>query len=226
MKIKRIVIASAFAAVIAAFFHFDLDYYFTLAFLQTELRELQDLYAQHPALTLSAFGLLYILVCVLYLPGLAVLALAAGALFGFAWGTVVTSIASTAGATAAFLVARLLLRDAVQKKFERHIVIVNAGIERDGIFYLLTLRLVPVFPFYLINPVMGLTPIKTRTYIWVSQLGMLPFSMVMVYTGTQLATINGMDEILSPGLLAAFVLLGLLPWIAKFLLMALRRRGY
>jgi pyruvate/2-oxoglutarate dehydrogenase complex dihydrolipoamide dehydrogenase (E3) component/uncharacterized membrane protein YdjX (TVP38/TMEM64 family) len=224
MKIRKILVMATLAAVFAVFFHFELGRYFTLAFLQAEFQQLRDFYAQNPLLTLIAFALLYIVVCVLYLPGLSILSLAAGALFGFVWGTVATSFASTLGATCAFLVARFLLHDAVQKKFKRQIAAVNRGIERDGVFYLLTLRLVPVFPFYLINPVMGLTPIKTFTYVWVSQLGMLPFSMVLVYAGTQLAAINSLDEILSPALLGSFALLGLFPWLAKILLQAAQRR--
>lgn len=224
MRTRKILFAAILAAVVAAFFYFELDRYFTLSYLQAEFRKLRDFYGQNPLLTLSAFALLYIVVCVLYLPGLAVLSLAAGALFGFIWGTVATSIASTAGATLAFLVARFLLHDTVQKKFKRQIAAVNKGIERDGAFYLLTLRLVPVFPFYLINLVMGLTPIKTFTYVWVSQLGMLPFSMVLVYAGTELATIDSLDDILSPGLFGAFLLLGLFPWLAKALLKIARLR--
>lgn len=224
MKTRKILFAAVLVAVVAAFFYFELDRYFTLSFLQAELQKLRGFYRHNPLLTLSAFALLYIVVCVLYLPGLAVLSLAAGALFGFLWGTVATSIASTLGATCAFLVARFLLHDTVQKRFKRQIAAVNKGIERDGAFYLLTLRLVPVFPFYLINLVMGLTPIKTFTYVWISQLGMLPFSMVLVYAGTELATIDSLDDILSPGLFGAFLLLGLFPWIAKALLKAVRYR--
>ncbi|HEX5055519.1 MAG TPA: FAD-dependent oxidoreductase [Gammaproteobacteria bacterium] len=224
MKIKKILVVSALAAVVTAFFHYRLDHFFTLQFLQAEFLELRNFYERNPVLTLAGFALLYIAVCLLYLPGLAVLSLAAGGLFGLLAGTLATSIASTVGATCAFLVARFLLRDAVQKRFKRHIAAVNRGIERDGAFYLLTLRLVPIFPFYLINLVMGLTPIKTFTYIWISQLGMLPFTMVLVYAGTQLAVINSLNEILSPRLLGTFVLLGLFPWIAKALLQALQRR--
>lgn len=222
MKIKKLLVVAALAAVIAAFFHFELDRYFTLAFLQGELQELRIFYAQNPAVTLALFALLYIIVCVFYLPGMAVLSLAAGALFGFAWGTIVTSFASTLGATCAFLMARFLLRETVQRKFKRHIAAVNRGIERDGAFYLLTLRLVPVFPFYLINLVMGLTPIKTFTYVWISQLGMLPATMVFVNAGTQLANLDSLSEILSPGLIGSFALLAVFPWIAKTFLTAIR----
>src|SRR5688500_2403982 len=130
MTIKKLLVAITLIAVIAAFFHFELDRYFTLDYLQAQLRELRNFYEQNPLLTLTAFALLYILVCMSYLPGLSVLSLAAGALFGFVWGTVITSVASTAGATCAFLVARFLLRDTVQKKFKRHIAAINRGIER------------------------------------------------------------------------------------------------
>jgi dihydrolipoamide dehydrogenase len=224
MKIRKILAIAIFAAVIAAFFHFELDRYFTLAFLQAEFQELREFYQQNPLLTLACFVLLYVLVCVFYLPGIAILSLAAGALFGFLWGTVATSIASTLGATSAFLVARFLLRETVQKKFQRQIATVNKGIERDGAFYLLTLRLIPIFPFYLINLVMGLTPLKTFTYIWISMLGMLPFSMVIVNAGTYLANIKSLGEILSPVILGSFALLGIFPWIAKILLTGLRHR--
>ncbi|HEY3487154.1 MAG TPA: FAD-dependent oxidoreductase [Gammaproteobacteria bacterium] len=224
MKTRKIPVVIALTAVITGFFYFDLGRYFDLAFLQTEFLSLRDFYSLHPLLTIGIFILLYVIVCVFYLPGIAILSLAAGALFGFIWGTVVTSIASTLGATCAFLVSRFLLREPVQKKFKRQIAAVNKGIERDGAFYLLTLRLVPIFPFYLINLVMGLTPIKLFTYMWVSQLGMLPASMVFVNAGTQLAKLQSLNEILSPALLGSFALLGLFPWMAKLLLSFIRNR--
>lgn len=225
MNIRKLVLVAALIVAVAAFFHYRLDRFFTLDFLQAKFIGLRNLYERNPLLTLAGFALLYIAACVLYLPGMGLLSLAAGGLFGFLWGTLIASIASTLGAACAFLSARFLLHDAVQKHFSRQIATVNRGLEREGALYLLTLRLVPVFPFYLINLAMGLTKLKTFTYTWVSQLGMLPFTMVMVYAGTRLATISSLEEILSPRLLGIFVLLGLLPWIIKYLLQALQRRG-
>ncbi|MEM9056898.1 MAG: FAD-dependent oxidoreductase, partial [Pseudomonadota bacterium] len=149
------------------------------------------------------------------MPGAGILTVAAGAIFGLAVGTVVVSFASSIGATLAFLAARFLFRDSVQKRFKDRLGRINEGMERDGAFYLFSLRLVPLFPFFVINLVAGLTPIRTLTFYWVSQLGMLAGTLVFVNAGTQLGKIEAAGDILSPGLLGAFVLLGVLPLVMR-----------
>ena len=163
----------------------------------------------------------YVLVVAVSIPGAAVMTLAAGALFGLLHGLVLVSFASTIGATLAFLAARFLLRDSLRARYGKRLEAIDAGIERDGAFYLFTLRLVPVFPFFMINLLAGLTALRTWTYFWVSQLGMLPGTAVYVYAGTQLAQIESPGDVLSPGLVGAFALIGIMPllmrWFARWL---------
>ena len=163
-------------------------------------------------------------VTALSLPGAALMTLAAGAIFGLGWGLLIVSFASSVGATLAFLVSRHLLRDSIQNRYGKSLKSINQGVERDGAFYLFALRLVPAFPFFLINLVMGLTPLKTWTFYWVSQLGMLAGTAVYVNAGTQLAQIQSLGDVASPGLLGAFALLGIFPIIAKKLIDGLRAR--
>jgi uncharacterized membrane protein YdjX (TVP38/TMEM64 family) len=151
--------------------------------------------------------------------------LAGGALFGLFTGLIIVSFASTIGATLACLAARYLLRDWVQKKFGEKLVKINKGMEKEGGFYLFSLRLVPIFPFFVINLVMGLTALPLRTFFWVSQIGMLPGTLVFVNSGKELAKIDSLSGILSPGLLISFGLLGLLPIITKKLLAFIRQRN-
>src|SRR5258706_241091 len=176
-------------------------------------------YAAHPGETVAIFFAVYVVVTGLSLPGAAILTLVAGALFGLLWGVVIVSFASTLGATLAFLASRYLLRDWVQGKFAEKLKTINAGVEREGAFYLFALRLVPAFPFFLINLVMGLTKMPTRTYFWVSQVGMLAGTIAYVYAGTQLGQFK-----ISAGLIAAFVILGIFPLVAKKVLDALKAR--
>jgi uncharacterized membrane protein YdjX (TVP38/TMEM64 family) len=171
--------------------------------------------AAHPLATAGAFFLVYVLVAALSLPGAAVMTLAAGALFGFGWGLLIVSFASSIGATLAMLIARGLLRDWVQGRFGSQLEAVNAGFRRDGGFYLFGLRMVPLFPFFIVNLVMGLTPIDTRRFYWVSQLGMLPGTAVYVFAGTELGQVATLPDVLSPGLIAALTLLGLFPIVAR-----------
>jgi pyruvate/2-oxoglutarate dehydrogenase complex dihydrolipoamide dehydrogenase (E3) component/uncharacterized membrane protein YdjX (TVP38/TMEM64 family) len=214
---KKLILLLVLAAAIAAFFMFDLQSYLTLASLKARQADFAMLYQRHPWSTAGAFFLIYVAVTAISLPGAAILTLVAGALFGLLAGTVIVSFASSLGATLAFLVSRYLLRDSVQRRFGTRLRNVNAGIRRDGAFYLFTLRLVPVFPFFLINLLMGLTPMPARTFYWVSQLGMFAGTIVYVNAGTQLARIESTAGLLSPQLLGAFVLLGLFPWAARFL---------
>lgn len=221
---KKILIAIAAVLLLALFFYFDLGRFLTLDYLKTSQARFQSLYAQNPVGILGAYMLLYIVVTALSLPGAAVLTLAGGALFGFVAGTVAVSFASTIGATLACAVARYLLRDAVQARFGGRLAAVNRGIEEEGAFYLFSVRLIPVFPFFVVNVLFGLTRIRLTTYFWVSQLGMLPATMVYVNAGRQLAAIDSLSGILSPGLLASFVLLGIFPMAARRLLALARSR--
>jgi uncharacterized membrane protein YdjX (TVP38/TMEM64 family) len=164
-----------------------------------------------------------VLVTALSLPGAAVMTLAGGAIFGLGWGLLLVSFASSVGATLAMLVARVLLRDWVQRRFGGQLAAVNRGFEADGAFYLFSLRMVPVFPFFVINLVMGLTPVSAWQFYWVSQVGMLAGTVVYVFAGTQLASVESIGDVLSPGLIAALSLLGLFPLITRKLMQALRR---
>ncbi len=203
------------AALLVAVFALDLPRQLTLEAFKTNRQNFQHFFALRPGLTLALYFLLYIAVAALSLPGAAVLTLAGGALFGFWPALVVVSFASSIGATLAFLVSRFLLRAAVQRRFGERLLAINAGVARDGAFYLFTLRLVPLFPFFVINLLLGLTPMRTRTFYWVSQLGMLPGTVVFVNAGIQLGRIESLADILSPGLLFAFALLGLFPLLAR-----------
>jgi dihydrolipoamide dehydrogenase len=207
-----------------AFFAFDLQRIFTLETLKAQQEAIAAYRTFHPFLAAAIYGLLYVAVTGLSLPGAAVLTLAGGAVFGLLWGTVIVSFASTIGATLAFLASRFLFRDAVKARFGERLKAIDSGIARDGAFYLFTLRLVPAFPFFVINLLMGLTAIPTRTFYWVSQVGMLPGTLVYVNAGTQLAKIESLSDILSPGLLLSFALLGLFPLLARRLVDAIKAR--
>jgi dihydrolipoamide dehydrogenase len=215
MQPRKLLLAAAIAALVYSFFAFDLGRYLSLDYFKAQQATMDAYFQAHPWRTTLGFFAIYVAVTGLSLPGATLLTLVAGAIFGVVWGTMVVSFASTLGATLAFLVARFLLRDGVQNKFGPSLKAVNEGIAKDGAFYLFTLRLIPVFPFFVINLVMGLTPIRTRTFYWVSQIGMLAGTLVYVNAGTQLARIDSLRGILSPGLLIAFVMLGLLPLLTR-----------
>jgi pyruvate/2-oxoglutarate dehydrogenase complex dihydrolipoamide dehydrogenase (E3) component/uncharacterized membrane protein YdjX (TVP38/TMEM64 family) len=219
-------IGVAIAAVVAALLyrHYDLGRLLTLDTLKSSRDALVALYREQPLLTLGGYFLVYVLATALSIPGALILTLAGGAMFGLGVGLVVVSFASSLGALLAFLVARYLLRDAVQARFGKQLAPINDGVARDGTFYLLTLRLVPAFPFFLVNLLMALTPIGAGRFYWVSQLGMLAGTAVYVNAGTQLAAIQQPSDVLSPGLWLSFVLLGVFPLIAKAVVGALQRR--
>jgi len=223
-QLLRIVIAALFAAGIAAFFLLDLQQHFRLEVLREQRDNLLAFTEANFALMVAAYMGVYILMAALSVPGAAVMTLAGGALFGVVTGTIAVSFASTIGATLVFLAARFLFHDAVQKRFGKRLAVINRGVEKDGAFYLLALRLVPIFPFWVINLVMALTPIRTWTYFWVSQLGMLPATIVYVNAGTQLARVDSVGDVLSPQLIGAFALLGLLPLLLRWTLRFLERR--
>ena len=222
-NIKAVLVLVLLAAGIA-FIAFDLGRYFTLDFIRHSQEQFRDLYDRHPIPVLGGYFAIYIAVTALSLPGAAIMTLAGGAVFGFSLGLVLVSFASTIGATLAFLTARFVLGASVQKKFGAALADVNAGIERDGAFYLFTLRLVPLVPFFVINLLLGLTQMKTKTFFWVSQVGMLLGTAVYVNAGTQLAKIDSLDGILSPPLIGSFVLLGIFPMGAKKIIDTLRKR--
>ncbi len=218
MKYTKIIITLAVAALIAAFFIFDLGQYLSLEFLKSKHQTLVEYATENKAASIAGFFLLYVAVTALSLPGAAILTLAGGAVFGFITGLIIVSFASTIGATLAFLFSRFMFRDVVQKKFSSHLQTINTGVEEEGAFYLFTLRLIPVVPFFAVNLLMGLTTIKTLVYSLVSQIGMLPGTAVFVNAGNQLAQIDTLKDILSPSLLIAFALLGIFPIAAKKLI--------
>ncbi len=207
-----------------AFFALGLDHFLTLDGIKASIGQAQAEQATRPFLTGMAFFAFYLTVTSLSLPGAAVLTLAAGALFGLFWGTVLVSFASSMGATLAFLMARYLLRDAIQRRFAERLKIINEGVARQGKFYLFTLRLVPLFPFFIINLLMGLTAIRTRSFYWVSQVGMLAGTVVYVNAGRQLAKITSLSGIVSPSLLISFALVGVFPWLSKWFVGFLKSR--
>ena len=222
--IKKIFLLLIAAAAVGLFFHFNLHQLLTLDGLKGSMDQFSDYKEQSPLLVIGGFFLLYVVVTALSLPGAAILTLAAGALFGLVEGLLVASFASTIGATLAFLVSRYLLRDTIKQRFPERLAAIDAGVEKEGGFYLFTLRLVPVFPFFLINLLMGVTSIKSWTYYWVSQLGMLAGTFVFVNAGTQLAKIDSLSGILSFNLILSFALLGIFPFIAKGILNVFKKR--
>ena len=219
MTKSKILLFLIIAAAIAAFFVFDLKQYFSLDYFKSQRAVIDAYVAANPLQAGLIFFAIYVVVTGLSLPGAAIMTLVGGAVFGLVWGTVLVSFASSAGATLAFVASRFLLRDWVQAKFGDKLKPINDGIAKEGAFYLFALRLVPVFPFFVINLVMGLTKIKTITFYWVSQLGMLAGTIVYVYAGTQLGEFK-----IGAGLIFAFVLLGIFPLIAKKVLDTLKAR--
>lgn len=218
-KTTKLVVLVIFAAV--AFFAYrqfgdalSLDY---LASKEAELRQYRQ---DNPVLVYGFAVAVYVLVTGLSLPGALVLSLSYAWYFGFVRGMVVVSFASTGGATMSFLLSRYILRETIQSRFGNRLALVNEAFKREGAFYLFTLRLITAVPFFVINPVMGLTPIRIWTFWWVSQLGMLPGTAVYVYAGSQFPDLktlaeNGTSEILTPQLVVAFALLGTFPIVAK-----------
>ena len=215
MTRTRWALLAAMAVLIAAFFALGLHRHFTLDNLRASRDSIVAYRDAQPLLASAAFFGIYVAVTAVSLPGAGIMTVAAGAIFGVLWGTVLVSFASAAGATLAFLTSRFLLHDAIQERFGDRLKPINAGIRRDGAFYLFSLRLIPAFPFFIINLVMGLTPIPARTFYWVSQAGMLPVTLVFVNAGTQLAKVDSLKDVLSPTLIASLVLIGLFPLAAR-----------
>jgi uncharacterized membrane protein YdjX (TVP38/TMEM64 family) len=216
--IKKIVIVLVIIVLIAAFRIFNLGDYLSLSYIKESQQNFQELYAQNRAAVIAGYMLIYIIVTALSLPGAAVMTLAGGAIFGFITGLIAVSFASTIGATLACFASRFILRDWVQGKIGDRLKTVNEGVEKEGAFYLFTLRLIPVFPFWLINLGMGLTKMPLKTFYWVSQVGMLAGTAVFVNAGKELGKIESLSGILSPTLILSFILLGLFPITAKKLI--------
>lgn len=221
---KKLLLGALVLLAIAAFFVLDLGQYFSLSYLQESRADFARLLDARPLASAGAFFVIYVAVTALSLPGAAIMTLAGGALFGLGWGLLLVSFASSVGATLAFLVARYVLRGSLQQRFGRRLAAIDRGVEKDGAFYLFALRLVPAFPFFIINLLMGLTAMRTLTFYWVSQVGMLPGTAVYVNAGTQLGQLQSLSGLLSPGLLGSFVLLGLFPLIARKALDGLKQR--
>src|SRR5258708_1988176 len=219
MNKGKLAVLAVIVALVAAFFIFDLRQYVSIEYFQAKRAVIEGYFQAHPVETGVIYFFIYVAVTGLSLPGAAILTLVAGAIFGLLWGTLIVSFASSIGATLAFLASRYLLRDWVQAKFGDKLKPINEGVAREGAFYLFALRLVPAFPFFVINLVMGLTPIKTRTFYWVSQVGMLAGTVAYVYAGPQLGQFK-----ISVGLIAAFVILGIFPLVAKKVLDVFKAR--
>lgn len=224
VNLRKLLLLIAVVLGIVAFFAFDLGRFLTLDYIKGSQAAFGELYASQPFKVAAVYFLIYVVSTALSLPGAAIITLAGGAIFGLGWGTVIVSFASTMGATLAFLMSRFVLRSSIEDKFGNRLAEINKGIAKDGAFYLFTLRLIPVVPFFVINLVMGLTKMKARTFYWVSQLGMLAGTLVYVNAGTQLAQIDSLQGILSPGLIGSFVLLGLFPLIARKIVEIVKKR--
>ena len=224
MKASKIALIAVAVALIAAFFVLDLGQYFRLDYFKSQQAALDLYYRANPLATALAFFTLYVLITAVSLPVAAIMSLAVGAIFGLAWGILIVSFASSLGATLAFLASRFLFRDLVRQKFGDKLGAIDAGVKKEGGFYLFTLRLVPAFPFFLINLALGLTSMKAWTFYWVSQLGMLAGTVVYVNAGTQIARIDAPGAILSAELIGSFVLLGVFPLMAKKIVDRVRAR--
>ncbi|MEQ5858174.1 FAD-dependent oxidoreductase [Halomonas sp. EF61] len=224
MTRNKWILLALIAVAVVAFFVTGANEAFTLDAIKAQQAQFQQWFHEDPWTVAGGFFAVYIVMAALSLPGAGLLTLLAGALFGFWIGLVLVSFASSLGATLAAVIARTLLRETLETRFSRQLARINGGIEREGAFYLFTLRLIPIFPFFVINLVVGLTRMRLSTFYWVSQLGMLPGTMVFVNAGRELGELESLAGILSPGLILSFVLIGLFPWIAKAVVAVLKRR--
>ncbi|WP_462324109.1 TVP38/TMEM64 family protein [Desulfoplanes sp.] len=222
---KKILILGAGIVAVTLFFSLDLNGYLTLASIKHSRQFFQELLMAHPFLVSGGYFFIYITVVALNLPGAAVMTLAGGALFGFWMGTILVSFASTMGATIACSVARYLFRGPIKTRFSKTFAKIDQGIAREGAFYLFTLRLIPVFPFFAINLLMGLTRLPLLRFYWVSQVGMLPGTLVYINAGKELGKLESLQGILSPSLIGAFVILGLFPLATKKTIAVVRKKS-
>ena len=225
MLIKKLLLATLITIVLILLLLFDLHHFLSLEYLKSSKDKLYSYYQYNPLLVLGIYFLIYLASAAFSLPGATVLSLAGGTLFGLAVGTLVVSFASTIGATLAMLSARLLFSEWVKDRFASQMKMLNDGMLNEGAFYLFTLRLLPAAPFFIINLVMGLTQMRTITFFWVSQLGMLPATMVYVNAGSELGKVNTIDDILSPSLIISFFLLGIFPILVKKILTAIQAKN-
>lgn len=214
-SITKIILISLLIIAVLLFKYFKVDEYLSLDFFKSNYELILTVYGQHQLLSIFSFFVLYVICTALSLPGAAILTLVAGAIFGFYLGVILVSFASSIGATLAFLSSRFIFQDFVEKKFKQSLISINKGIEKEGGYYLFSLRLIPLFPFFVINLVLGLTKIKTWTFYWVSQLGMLAGTLVYVNAGLQIGKIENLQSLISFKLLGSFLLLGAFPFIAK-----------
>lgn len=220
----RLLLAGSLIGIIALFYALGLQRYLSLAYLRGQEEKLGQMVSMRPVGWALAYFAAYVTVTGLSLPLAAAITLVAGALFGLLWGSVMVTFAAAFGATLAFLASRYLFRDWVQSRFPRQLAAVNRGIERDGVFYLFLLRLIPAFPFFVINLVMGVTPMRTRTYFLVSLVGMIPGNLLFVNAGVQLGKVHSLHGLLSPVLIASLVAIGVFPLLAKKTVDIWRRR--
>lgn len=220
---KKVLLALVILAALVAFFATGLHRHLTLESLKSGQASLATAHAENPVGVAAAYFAAYVLVTALSLPGAAILTLAGGAVFGLLQGFLLVSFASTIGATLSFLASRFLFRETIQKRFSEPLARVDQGVRDEGAFFLFSLRLVPLFPFFVVNLLMGLTSIRVATYYWVSQLGMVPGTLAFVNAGTQLGQIDSLKGILSPAVLFSFALLGIFPWIAKLVVKRVKR---
>jgi uncharacterized membrane protein YdjX (TVP38/TMEM64 family) len=226
MNHKKIIIVSLFVVAIALFFSLDIGQYLNLAYVKSQQDAINNYYALNPIRTGLIFFISYVLVTGISLPGAGIMTLAGGAIFGVVWGTILVSFGSVLGATIAFLIARYLFHDYVQEKFKKYLEPINHGIRKEGDLYLFTIRFVPIFPFFIINNLMALTPIKTINFAVVSQVGMLLPTIIFVNAGTQLARIESPGDVLSPEIILSFALLGIFPLLAKKVLIYIRKKRH
>lgn len=213
LLIVTLLLAGLFAAIVAL----DPGHYFTFDYLKSQYEALLAYRFRHPLVAMALYFTLHVLVTGLSLPGMIVMSLAGGAVFGLVWGTVLVSFASSIGSTLAFLAARFALRDVMWRHLGNRLRMIDAGMEASGSYYLFGLRLVPVVPYFLVNLLMGMTRIPAGTFYWISQLGMLPLTIIYVNAGTQLSQLDSVRDILSPGLLGSLIAVVLFPWLARWL---------
>lgn len=221
---KKLILIAILASLIGAFFYFGLHEVFNLQYLQEKRGGFVAQYNETPWLVAGGFFLVYVAFAALSLPAAAILTLGAGAVFGFWTGLIIVSFASTIGATLAFLIARYVFRESMEKKFGKQLEKINQGVAKEGWLYCFSARLIPAFPFFVVNSVMALTQLKTLTFYWSSQLGMLAGTAVFVNAGTQISTIETTGDIISPKIIGSFVLLGVFPFIAKFIMSKIKKK--
>ena len=226
MNKKKIALVALFITAVTLFFVLDLGQYLNLDYIKSQQQVINDYYALNPVKTGLIFFISYILITGVSLPGAGIMTLAGGAIFGVVWGTILVSFGSVFGATMAFLIARYLFHDYIQHRFSHRLERINKGIREEGDLYLFTIRFVPIFPFFIVNTLMALTPIKTLNFAVVSQIGMLVPTIIFVNAGTQLARIESPGDVLSLELLLSFALLGIFPIIAKKTLIYIRKKKH